>query len=137
MWDRTGTVLYRAVLRIRDVYPETLIRILPSRIQCLQDSGSATKNLCTFNPKNCFQAKKHDFKIFFPDPDPEFFPSRIQGPKKRRIRNTDIEISRMNNAISSYPFLLSDLSKHKFSINFHTGTMFCYVPLLGYYRGFE
>ncbi len=44
------------VLRIREGYTGSRIRIFPSRIQDQKDPGygSASKNLSIFNPKNCF-----------------------------------------------------------------------------------
>ncbi len=47
-------------MRIRDVYPGSEFSIpdpnFPSRIQGQKDTGSASKNLSIFNPKNCFEA---------------------------------------------------------------------------------
>jgi hypothetical protein len=45
-----------AVLRIRDVYPGSEIIYPGSKVKKISDpaSGSALKNLCIFNPKNCF-----------------------------------------------------------------------------------
>ncbi len=43
-----------SVLRIRGVYPGYRVRIFPFRIQGQKDSGSTSKNVSIFNPKNCF-----------------------------------------------------------------------------------
>jgi hypothetical protein len=52
----------------------------PSRIQVLKDpgSGSASKNLSKFRPKNCFKLSEKLSGMFIPDPD--FSPSRIRIP---------------------------------------------------------
>ncbi len=62
---------YLTVLRIRDVYPESQIQG-----QTEPGSGSASKNLSIFHPKNCFLAlgkiiwDVHPGSRFFPIPDP-------------------------------------------------------------------
>jgi hypothetical protein len=44
------------LLRIRNVYPGTLIPDPGSMLKKIMDSGSASKNFSIFNPKNCFLA---------------------------------------------------------------------------------
>jgi hypothetical protein len=49
------TFLLWAVLRIRDVYnPESEFVHPGSRVKKILDPGAASKNLCSFNPENCF-----------------------------------------------------------------------------------
>ncbi len=61
------------VLRIRDVYPGSRIRLFPSRIQTVSipDPGSALKNLSILTQKNQI-----------PVPDPDFLPIPDPGVKK-------------------------------------------------------
>ncbi len=75
-----------SVLRIRDVYTGSRIRIFPSRMQGQKDpgSGSASKNLSIFNPKKLFLSYRKNYlgcssRIWF------FSPSRTQRSKKHRI----------------------------------------------------
>jgi len=82
-----------AVLRIRDVYPGSRIRLFsipdpgselsPSRIP---DPGSSSKNLSILTPKKAkkwfLSSKKYDpgCSSRIPDPDADFLPSRIPDP---------------------------------------------------------
>jgi hypothetical protein len=106
--------MLKEVLRIRDVYPGSRIRLFtipdpgfevtPSRIQ---DPGSLSKNLSILTPKktkNGFSALKNMIRFVhtgsrITDPDADFLPSRVPGPGYRgqkapdpgsriRIRNT-------------------------------------------------
>jgi hypothetical protein len=85
------------MLRIRDVYPGSLIRIFfPSRIPGQKDSGSRirTKDLSIFNPKNCFSALGNMIRDVHPGSRSWFIThpgSRGQkGTGSRiRIRNSD------------------------------------------------
>jgi hypothetical protein len=86
----TNSYRIHSVLRIRDVYSGSRIRIFPSRIQAQRDPGSrsTSKNLNIFNPKNCLKALGILSGIFIPDP--EFFSFQDLRVKKHwiRIRNT-------------------------------------------------
>jgi hypothetical protein len=53
---------------------------IPDPGQKVPGSGSASKNLIIFNPKNCFQALRNMIRDVHPDPGPDFFPSRVQIP---------------------------------------------------------
>jgi hypothetical protein len=44
-----------------------------SLIHDQKDSGSASKYLSIFNPKNCFKALGNMIEMFIPDPDLDFF----------------------------------------------------------------
>ncbi len=78
---------YDPVLRIRDVYPGSRIRLFsipdpyyPSRIHI--------KEFKYLNPKIWYlSSRKYDpgCSSRIPDPDPDFCPSRIQGSKRHRI----------------------------------------------------
>ncbi len=87
------TDILRAVMRIRDVYPGSLIRLIPSRIPDLgskrfrildpgSGSTSTSKISSIFNPNNLFlSSRKYD--LF------DFYPSRIQRSKRYRIPDPD------------------------------------------------
>ncbi len=103
-----------AALRIRDVYSGSRIRIFPSRIQGQKYSGSASKKLSIFNPKNCFKAVEkmiwdvhHGSRIrIFPitDPNPgskgqKTTGSRIHGSKRHRIPDSGSATLRESSAL--------------------------------------
>jgi hypothetical protein len=74
--------------------------------------GSATKYLSMFNPKNCtVTAKLSEIcsGMFILEFRSQIwnFPSRIQGSKKHRIRNTDDDNCQVGTAIMMF-FLVSD-----------------------------
>jgi hypothetical protein len=91
------------VLRIRDVYPGSRIRLFsipdpgselfPSRIRTVSipDPGSSSKNLSILTPKKAnkwfLSSKKYDpgYSSRIPDPDADFLPSRIPGSKRHPI----------------------------------------------------
>jgi hypothetical protein len=64
---------YISVLRIRDVYTGSRIRIFPLRIQDQKDIGSVSKNLSSFNPKHCFLAFRKMICDFQTGSSSEFF----------------------------------------------------------------
>jgi hypothetical protein len=79
-----------AVLRIRDVYPRSRIRIFPSRILIfsIPNPGSASKNL------RILSSRKYDpgcsSRIRIPDPDPDFLTIPEAGSRGlKRHRNPD------------------------------------------------
>ncbi len=81
------------MLKIRDVFTGSRIRNFSiqdtwSRVKKISDPGSASKNLSIFNPKNCFQALGNvmirDVQ-YIPDPDLNFYPSRIPDPGFKRL----------------------------------------------------
>ncbi len=107
------------VLRIRDVYPGSRIRLfsipdpgswIPDpwsqiRTASIPDPGSSSKNLSILTPKKAkkwfLSSKKYDpgCSSRIPDPDADFLPSRIPDPgvkkapnpgSRIRIRNTGI-----------------------------------------------
>ncbi len=93
---RNGWFYFKSVLRIRDVYSGSRIRISPCRIPDLKDPGfgSASKNLSIFNPKTSF----YDLGNVIRDVNPgsrikiRIFShpgSRIQGSKRHRIPDPD------------------------------------------------
>ncbi len=76
-----------SVLRIRDVYPGSRIRLFPSRIRIvfIPDPGSASKNLSIFTQKIVSELKEIWSGLFIPDPAYRiriltFYPSRIPDP---------------------------------------------------------
>jgi hypothetical protein len=87
------------VLRNRDVYPGSRILNFLSRIPDLKkipdpEAGSSSKNLSTFNPKNCFLALGNMIRDVIPDPDLDFLSIKDPGSRGQkgtgsRIRNTD------------------------------------------------
>jgi hypothetical protein len=86
----------KAVLRIRDVYPGSRIRLFPTRIpdpNCLHPgSRIRIKEFKYFNPKKWFlSSRKYD-----PDPNADFLPFLDPGSRGQkgtgsriRIRNTE------------------------------------------------
>ncbi len=78
------------VLRIRDVCLGSEFFHPGSRVKHIPDPGFASKNLSIFNPKNCLWALgKMNWDVQWFIPDPNFFPSQIQGWKKPRIPDPD------------------------------------------------
>jgi hypothetical protein len=89
------------VLRIRDVYPGSRIRLFsipdPGSELSIPDPGSTSKNLSIFNPKKWFlSSRKYDpgCSSRIPDPDADFLSipdprSRIQRSKRHRIPDPD------------------------------------------------
>ncbi len=78
------------MLRIRYVPVHPRILIFPSRIQGQKDSGSASKNLNIFNPKNCFQALGNMIRDFQPRAGYWFFAdpgSRIPDAGVRKAQD--------------------------------------------------
>jgi hypothetical protein len=82
---------FLAVLRIWDVYPRSQIRIFASRILGQKDSGSQI-----LETVSKLSSRINDLECSLQIPDSDFFPSRIQGSKKHRIRNTAFRPSREN-----------------------------------------
>ncbi len=84
------------MLRIRDVYPGSRIRIFPSLIPDpgSKRSGSASKNSIQvfLSQKIVSKHSQIRFGMFKPYPDLDFYPSRIQGSKRHgsKIHNTAI-----------------------------------------------
>jgi hypothetical protein len=94
------------VLRIRDVYPGS--DFFPSRIRTvsIQDPGSASKNLSILTQKKWFlSSRKYDpgCSSRIPDPDADFYPSRIQGSKRHRIPDPGSRIRIRNTAQITSP----------------------------------
>ncbi len=60
-----------------------------SRIKKIPDpgSGSASKNLSIFSPKNCFKLSKIWSGMFIPDSDLDLYPSRIADPGVKKAPN--------------------------------------------------
>jgi hypothetical protein len=79
-------LLFSAVSWIQDVYPGSRVDKIPN-----PGSGSASKNLNIYSPKNVSKLSQKWSVMFIPDPDPIFPPSRIriQGSKKHRIPYPD------------------------------------------------
>jgi hypothetical protein len=62
------------------------IQIFPSRIQVQKDpgSGSASKNLSKFSPKNCFKLWEKLSGRFIPDPDFFLIPDPDPGSRNKK-----------------------------------------------------
>jgi hypothetical protein len=101
---------FASVLRIRDVYPGSRIRIFSipdsgSRIRTVSipDPGSASKNLSILTPKKpkkwFLSSRKYDpgCSSRIPDPDADFLP--IPGPGSRGQKRTGSRI-RIRNTVS-------------------------------------
>ncbi len=85
------------VLRIlRVVYPGSQFSHLVSRVKKIPSPGStsASKNRSNFNPKNCFYSKLSEIwsGMLIPDPDLDFYPSRIPNPGSRGQKGTGSRI---------------------------------------------
>ncbi len=92
--------LWQSVLRIRDVYPGSRIRLFSipdprSRIRTVSipDPGSSSKNLSILTAKKAkkwfLSSKKYDpgCSSRIPDPDADFLPSRIPDPGVNKAPN--------------------------------------------------
>ncbi len=81
-----STSIWISVLRIRDVYPGSRIRLFPSRIRTVSipDPGSASKNLSILTPKKWFPSSRKSGCWLSTIPG-----SRIQGSKRHRIPDPD------------------------------------------------
>jgi hypothetical protein len=77
--------------RILDVYTGSRIQIFPSRIQVQKDpgSGSASKNLSKFNPKNCFKLLEKLSGMFIPYPDFFPIPDPDSGSRNKKVPDPD------------------------------------------------
>ncbi len=83
-----------SVLRIRDVYPGSRIRLfsIPDPGSELSPSRIRIKEFKYFNKKKLIlSSRKFDPGCFsgIPDPDADFLPTPIPDPGVNRIRNTD------------------------------------------------
>jgi hypothetical protein len=103
-----------SVLRIRDAYPGSRIRIFAipdagSRLIKILDPGSLIrgriKEFRYFNPKIVSKLSEKWSGLFIPDPDPDFYPSRIPDPgvnkaldprSRIKICNTERNQSKVN-----------------------------------------
>ncbi len=89
-----------AVLRIRDVYPGSRIRLFS-----IPDPGSSSKNLSILTPKKAkkwfLSSKKYDpgCSSRIPDPDTDFLPSRIPDPGVKKVPNPGSRIRIRNTGI--------------------------------------
>ncbi len=59
------------------------------RIFSITDPGTASKNLSILTQKIVCKLSEIWSGLFFADPDPDFYPSRIQGSKRHRIPDPD------------------------------------------------
>ncbi len=85
MW-RCSAPPFPPVLRIRDVYPGSRIRLFS-----IPDPGSASKNLSILTQTNGFWAlQKIWFRLFIQDPNPDFLP--IPDPGSRGQKGTGSRI---------------------------------------------
>jgi hypothetical protein len=117
------------VLRIRDVYPGSRIRLFfipdpgselsPSRIP---HPGSSSNNLSNLTPKKAkkwfLSSKKYDpgYSSRIPDPDADFLPSRIPDPGVKNAPNPGSRIRIRNTALYG-KYKYQKIKKHAEQIN--------------------
>ena len=126
-----------AVLRIRDVYPES--EFFPSRIQVKKIPGSrsasASKNLCILTQKIVSKLSEIWSKIFIPDTDLYFFSIPDPGSKGQqlhRILDPDLQYCILGSCLFWRFLVLHYLVAHNYFLP-HTSKINCKTSGFSFY----